>query len=499
MKKNTVLPVILAFLAACTNPVLKWIDTPGDIITNSGSGTGPLTPSASDKAITTFSFGIEGEEISIRAEPDQDGTIPIKAVLPVNTGITGLSPSITWIGASITPPDGTVRTARPYADSSRNFTNPLVYTVRAGDGTTQIYTVQVYVKTAQSAEIIWCDVELGGGRMAEGVVNQPAAGGTGEIIIRVPSGTNTANLTAKIAQTGKSLSAPNAVGTQNLSGTAISLRGNFSVASSAAERTYTVTAEDGSKKEYEVTVIVDKSTVKEITAFSFGLGSNNEYVIIGAEPRADGVYPIVATVPGSEEVSSLTPAVNYKGAGITGAGISVSRTANFDDDSSPVTANPAHQDFSAPVSYRVTAEDTTFRDYEVTVYRSDLNSKQITGFYFPFLNNAQGTQGPAGIINETAKTIAITVPAGTNLNALAPAVYHTGASISPLSGEPKNFSNSIAVPGIYTVTARNGSTQPYKVSVFVAKRSDKAITAFDFSNVSGETTVIGGTPGADGI
>ncbi|MDR1374659.1 MAG: hypothetical protein LBJ24_06780, partial [Treponema sp.] len=40
----------------------------------------------------------------------------------------------------------------------------------------------------------------------------------------------------------------------------------------------------------------------------------------------------------------------------------------------------------------------------------------------------------SGIINEGAKTIAITVPLGTAVNSMTVAVSHTGASVSPASG-----------------------------------------------------------------
>jgi hypothetical protein len=151
MKKFFVLPVFLVLCAACSNPLLKWIETSDD------SGARTYAPSA--KAITALSFGVSGEEVSIRGEPGPDGAIPIKVILPANSSLTGLGPSITYIGESITPPRGTPQTADPYTDSRRDFTgsqdSPQIYTVRAADGSVQPYAVEVYVKTAQSAEIVW--------------------------------------------------------------------------------------------------------------------------------------------------------------------------------------------------------------------------------------------------------------------------------------------------------------------------------------------------------
>ena len=90
---------------------------------------------------------------------------------------------------------------------------------------------------------------------------QPSGTAPCEITLHVPSVTDRTNLTAKIAQTGASI----ADSQSHLAyGTAVTLTGNFS-----APVPYTVKAEDGTVKTYTVTVVVDKSAVKEITAFSF--------------------------------------------------------------------------------------------------------------------------------------------------------------------------------------------------------------------------------------
>jgi hypothetical protein len=469
MKRYCLLPVLAVFLAACSSPVLDWIETPAETQTQ------PVL--MSDKAITGFTFGIPGETDVIQAVPHSraDGKIPITVVLPQGKAKNNLSPSdITFIGKSVTPlSDGT------------DFSSPVTYRVYAWDGSYQDYEVEVLVKNPQSAEIVWFDLELpgGGSLMAKGTVVEGSDGQPGDIILHVPSETDLGKpLTAKIVQTG-TIEGPG-VTVENSGATTVTLSGDFS-----EPQIYTVTAEDTSQKSYTVMVFKDKSNVKEITEFSFG--EFGGAVLIAAEPQYNGKYPVVAMVPGSPSasLSSLAFTVAYKGAEIEGPSVQHSRTTDF---SVPVSLSGQGQDFSVPVTYRVTAEDGTSREYEVTVM-SDLDAKQITGFYFSF-PAAQGMQGPAGIIDEAAKTIAVTVPAGTDLRSLAPAIYHTGASISPISGEPRDFTGPVR----YTVTARNDTTAVYTVSVFVAKKSDKAITALDFDEVSGETVVIGGAPGAGG-
>jgi hypothetical protein len=474
MKKECFLPALFVLFAACSSPLLEWIE--------SETGSGSLyVAAASDKAIINFSFGISGETLTIRERSSaKSGKIPITVVLPAGSATNNLTPAIEYIGKSVSPGSGI----------SQNFNSPVTYTVTAEDGSTLDYEVEVIVKTAQSAEIIWFDLELpgGGSLMAEGDVIEGSGGQPGEIILRVPSGTNPGSLTAKIVQTGGTLSGPGVSGGDTR--TAITLNSNFS-----GPVTYKVTPESGPPKDYTVTVFVDKSTVKEIKALSFTDPDNNDVtgkVIIGVEPQPNGKYAIMATV--SADPDDLKPIITYKGAAIAGLGIgdTDSDTNNTLLVERTTEAASSGKDFSDAVTYTVTAEDGTSRDYEVTVYKNNLNSgKAITGFYFPAV---QGILGSVGIINETAKTIAVTVPAGTNLSSLTPVIYHTGDSISPISGAPQDFRNPI----IYTVKARDKSTQPYTVSVFVAKRSDKAITAFGFANVGGETTIIGSGPASDG-
>jgi uncharacterized protein YjdB len=84
----------------------------------------------------------------------------------------------------------------------------------------------------------------------------------------------------------------------------------------------------------------------------------------------------------------------------------------------------------------------------------------------------------AGTIDQEAKTISVTVPHNTDLSALAPAITHTGVSISPASGEARNFSSPVR----YTVTAEDGSEAVYTVTVTPAPNTAGTITAFSFES-----------------
>ncbi|HEY9060186.1 MAG TPA: S-layer homology domain-containing protein [Pseudobacteroides sp.] len=84
------------------------------------------------------------------------------------------------------------------------------------------------------------------------------------------------------------------------------------------------------------------------------------------------------------------------------------------------------------------------------------DAKSITAFSFTGLNPVV-----TGIVNEAAKTISLTVPYGSDVAALVPTIAHTGYSVSPASGEPRNFTS----PVTYNVQAADGSNQEYVVTV----------------------------------
>jgi hypothetical protein len=79
-------------------------------------------------------------------------------------------------------------------------------------------------------------------------------------------------------------------------------------------------------------------------------------------------------------------------------------------------------------------------------------AKDITSFSFT-------SPAVTGVISGT--NIAVTVPSGIDVTALVPTISHTGVSISPNSGVAQNFTN----PVTYTVTAADGTTKEYIVTV----------------------------------
>jgi hypothetical protein len=104
---------------------------------------------------------------------------------------------------------------------------------------------------------------------------------------------------------------------------------------------------------------------------------------------------------------------------------------------------------------------------DLTAYSS--SAKAITAFAFNGLSPVV-----TGTIDETAKTIAATVPAGTSRTALVPTItVSANASVSPASGVATDFSSAVT----YTVTAQDGTTQTYTVTVSVASGIDEQTEA----------------------
>jgi uncharacterized repeat protein (TIGR02543 family) len=254
---------------------------------------------------------------------------------------------------------------------------------------------------------------------------------TKAISITVPYGTNVKKLIAIFTSTGTSIKVGAAV---QVSGTTQNDFTNSVI--------YTISAADGSSAYYTVMVTAASSNAKAITAFEFA-----KPVAIGAiNERAKSIS---VTVPYGTNVSSLTPSIIHTGARI-------SPPLGF------------AQNFTNPVVYTVIASDNTTVNYTVSVILASSNAKEMTSFKFLEL-------GAIGSINESTKTIEVTVPYGTNVTALKPAIIHTGTNISPVSGSAQNFTGSVS----YTVTAADGTTANYSVNVNIGAAPVAHTVTFD--------------------
>ncbi|MDK2834750.1 MAG: hypothetical protein PWR29_223 [Methanolobus sp.] len=185
-------------------------------------------------------------------------------------------------------------------------------------------------------------------------------------------------------------------------------------------------------------------------AFSYGWDFNMKPVIKDfsfskLNPVVPGVInedakTVNLTVPYGTDVKSLVPSIVHNAASVS-------------------PASGVAQDFSKPVTYIITAANGTKQNYIVTVTVAPSSAKSITSFRFNGLD-----PDVVGAVNETSKTIELTVLYGTDVTALVPTIVHNGTSISPNSGVTQDFTN----PVVYTVTAADKTTQKYTVTVKTA-------------------------------
>jgi len=150
---------------------------------------------------------------------------------------------------------------------------------------------------------------------------------------------------------------------------------------------------------------------------------------------------ITMTVPYGTNVTALSPTYTINGASC-----------------SPLSPPAIPLDFTNPVLYTVTAADNSTQVYTVTVTVTPVSTaKDLLTFGLP---------GMPAAIDQVAKTVTWYVPFGTNLATLAPAyTVSPFATGSPATATAPDFGTNN--PATYTVTAQNGSTQPYLVTVIV--------------------------------
>ena len=190
----------------------------GTLFTSTTPVTGNITVYAkwTPIAITAFSFATPSSAGIIT-----NATHTIAVTVPYGTDASGLVPSITHNGTSITPA----------TDVAQNFTVPVIYTVTAADGAEQTYTVTVTVALNTTKAITAFNFAS---LLVSGVITES----THTIVLTVPYGTNLMSLTPTINHSGASISPATGVA-QSFTTPVI----------------YTVTASNGTIQAYTVMVL----------------------------------------------------------------------------------------------------------------------------------------------------------------------------------------------------------------------------------------------------
>ena len=364
------------------------------------------------------------------------GANTISVNLPSGTTLNSLTPTYTTSDkANVTSGANTT-----------NFTNPVTYVITAEDGSTKTYTVTVTVgstNTTSGADIV-----------SFGFTNPNVTGvitGT-SIAVSVPYGTNVTSLVSTFTtSTGATVKVSNIV--QNSGGSVI----NYST-----PITFTVTSQDGKTiKTYTVSVTITPllSSAKEMMTFGF------------ASPNANGTITgntIGLTVPFGTNLSALV-------ANFTSSPNSIVRVG-----STVQVSGTTPNSFVSSLMYTVVAQDGSAKDYTVVVTVSSQSggsgssAKDILSFGLlnPYISgtiagNTITISGQAGS-DITKQQISFSISPGATLT-LNGVVQTTNISIV-------NFSNPVTLK----VTATDGSTKEYVVTVTIPKKSEKAFTFFRF-------------------
>jgi hypothetical protein len=456
-----------------TNPV-HYIVTAQDLTTKDYTVTVTVAAASSAKDMLTFGPGatISGTNIAWS--------------MPYGTSLTNLAPTFT-----LSP----LATCDKASGSTQNFSSPVHYIVTAQDNTTKDYTVTVTVAlqgvtftttpldvstSATGAEILNTGTLIAanhvgnGGQIPITLANGLAlgistahlvtgwahnAGDTGVATITNPAYSNLINSRWWVAYTDSrsdmvinGLVIGNTYRLQLISvepnsGT-VAVEGSpeYTWSGNNTMLTATWTAEDTtlnmqySRKQqsspggqggevrfngYALHDITQPGSLKNFTSFTFPT--------YGAATIA--ASSVTITVPWGTDVTALAPTYTVS-AGASG---------------SPVSGTA--RNFTTAQTYTVTAQNLSTKDYTVTVNVTPISTaKDILTCDF----------GVLGAAEVASNSVVITVPIGTDMTNLAPTfTLSPFATISPVSGSSRNFTN----PATYTVTAQDGSTKDYSVTV----------------------------------
>lgn len=382
----------------------------------------------------------------------------ITVVVPRGTNVAALAPTIkVSAGAQVEPNTGVVQ----------DFTNPVSYKVTAIDGSYHFYTVKVVLEGQKlnfdAANKIYyagyfglCDVDNRTMNITGqvGMWNQfVSSSGWGT---PYQAGVNTDMLVNKnyrfiFASSDKAyFDCTNNMFTSNYS------------------ENFYYTTPSGSSVVYSTYVKPPPSSAKSITSFDVNVATSTVVGVID-----EVAHRVDLIVPFETNVTVLSPVVT------------VSPLAT----SSP--ASGVAQDFTMPVEYIVTAEDGTTQVYIVTVTAEPTPIPPVVAsseHAIVALDILVASSTISGVVDEMTHMISLTVPFGTDVLALSPRIVVSAlATSSPASLEAQDFTN----PVMYTVTAEDGSTQVYVVSVVVEAPPATllpAISSYTFNGTAGNIT-----------
>ena len=246
--------------------------------------------------------------------------------------------------------------------------------------------------------------------------------------------------------------------------------------------TFVVTAENGDTQEYTVTVNREKSTEKAITeAVLTKTGGTSVKADISEQNKT-----ITFTLPAGTtdaDVAAMTlkfTCSQYASIKLEGA-----------ETNWPADGQLCGMKLNEAKTFVVTAENGGTQTYTVLIVRGKSAAKEITSAIL--LAKAGDTTSPATVkIDNAKKAIDFTLPAGSDTSKLGEMILKLTVSdyaTVKKSGDTDNWPAAGKACGMelnkaatFTVTAENGSTQDYTVTITRTKSTTKDITAVKLLN-----------------
>ena len=211
-----------------------------------------------------------------------------------------------------------------------------------------------------------------------------------------------------------------------------------------------------------------------ITLSNLTEGARDIYIVVVGAAGGESA-PLKVEIPayGSGTDTPDTGAYKISIRAPKGGTITTNRTKADAGDEIIVTVTPdnGYQMVSGSLTYTLAiagGETKTITNGRFTMPAGDVS---ITCKWETATTAAKGItsfsiNGVAGAVNNTTNTITITLPRGTDVTKLTPVIATNGVkSLTPGSGETVNFTNSVN----YTATMEDGSTKTYTVTVYVEK------------------------------
>ena len=389
--------------------------------------------------------------------PGQVGTSVIDATyntvtfhMPYGTDVRSLTPTISIsANATVSPTSGT----------SKDFSNPVIYTVTAQDNSAQDWTVKCIVAPNNAKDITGFTVP---GQAGTSVIDATY----NTISFHMPYGTDVRSLTPTISVSANATVSPTSGTSKNFTHPVI----------------YTVTAQDNSAQNWTVKCIVAPNNAKDITGFTVP-GQAGTSVI-------DATYNTISFhMPYGTDVRSLTPT------------ISVSANATV----SPTSGTS--KDFTHPVIYTVTAQDNSTQDWTATCLVQQPNSPDLTSIspdhglagtsvtlsgsnfgsvagsvYFQQANNQYIVIGN----NWSDDSVQVTVPTSLSPGSVSMAVYND------IYGLTSNWLSFIVIPPAPTISPNGGIyTSSQNVILGNIPNGDTAYYTTDGTSPIGDSNALG--------